>query len=43
MAEHTSTKMEKCANECQLLTIGKIEVVSMYKERSRGRREVREE
>ena len=29
----------KCANECRLLTIGKIEVVSMYKGRSRGRRE----
>ena len=31
----------KCANEYWLLTIGKIEVVSMYKERgrrSRGRR-----
>ena len=29
----------KCGNECRLLTIGKIEVVSMYKGRSRGRRE----
>ena len=28
----------KCANECQLLTISKIEVVSMYKGRSRGKR-----
>ena len=27
----------KCANECWLLTTGKIEVVSMYKGRSRGR------
>ena len=25
----------KCANECRLLIIGKIEVVSMYKGRSR--------
>ena len=33
----------KCANQCRLLTTGKIEVVSMYKERSRGRREVKEE
>ena len=33
----------KCANECWLLIIGKIEVVSMYKGSSRGRREVREE
>ena len=32
----------KCANQCRLLTTGKIEVVSMYKERSRGRREVKE-
>ena len=28
----------KCINECQLFIIGKIEVVSMYKGRSRGRR-----